>query len=65
MNGELETLTQRYLDGTITVEEMASFNGMLLADEKARREFTELLNLDSALAATAAGWTGRWCGRRA
>lgn len=57
MNEELETLTQRYLHGSITTDEMAALNAMLLADEVARREFTTLLNLDSALAAVAAGWT--------
>ena len=57
MNGELEALTQSYLDGTITADAMASLNALLLGDENARREFSELLNLDSALAATAAGWT--------
>jgi hypothetical protein len=57
MNGELETLIHRYLDGTISAEEMTTLNALLLADESARREFADLLNLDSALAATAAGWT--------
>lgn len=57
MNEELDTLTQRYLEGTITAGEMASLNAMLLADASARREFAGLLNLDSALAAAAAGWT--------
>lgn len=57
MNAEMETLTQRYLDGTISAEEMAALNAALLADESARRAFAELLNLDSALAAAAAGWT--------
>ena len=57
MNVELEMLTQRYLDGTISADEMAPLNAMLLADESARREFADLLNLDSAIAATAAGWT--------
>jgi hypothetical protein len=57
MNGELETLIHRYLDGTISAEEMTTLNAALLADESARREFSELLNLDSAIAATAARWT--------
>ncbi len=57
MNMELETLIHRYLDGTISAEEMVRLNAMLLADEKARREFADLLNLDSAITATAAGWT--------
>lgn len=55
MNTELEKLTQRYLDGTISAGEMASLNAALLADESVRREFAELLNLDSAMAAAAAG----------
>ena len=57
MNMELETLTQRYCDGSISADEMARLNARLLADESARRAFADLLNLDSAIAATAAGWT--------
>ena len=52
----LETLVQRYLDGTITAEDMARLNARLLAEAEARREFAAMLNLDSAIAATAAGW---------
>ena len=52
----LESLIHRYLDGTITVEDMAPLNARLLADADARRAFAELLNLDSAIAAAAAGW---------
>ncbi|MBI5759889.1 MAG: hypothetical protein HZA46_15330 [Planctomycetales bacterium] len=55
MNMELEILCQRSLDGTLTAEEMARLNARLRTDAEARREFAELLNLDSALAA-AAGW---------
>jgi len=55
MSTELEKLTQRYLDGTLSAGEMASLNAALRADESARREFAELLNLDSAMAAAAAG----------
>ena len=57
MNGELDTLIHRYLDGTISADEMTTLNATLLADQAARRRFADLLNLDSAIAATAAGWT--------
>ncbi len=57
MNAEFETLTRSYLNGTISEGEMVSLNAILLADENARREFAELMNLDSAIAAAAAGWT--------
>jgi anti-sigma factor RsiW len=50
-------LIDAYLDGTITAPEMQQLNALLLADADARREFAEILNVDSALAAMAAGWT--------
>ena len=53
---ELEALIHRYLDGTINAEEMTRLNGRLRADAEARSEFAELVNLDSAIAAVAAGW---------
>ncbi len=56
MNPELESLTHRYLDGSISAAEMARFNHLLSESAEARREFVELLNLDSAVAASAAGW---------
>jgi len=56
MSTELESLIHRYLDGTISADEMTQLNARLLADAEARRELAELLNLDSAIAATAAGW---------
>jgi len=56
MNAKFETLIQCYIDGTITSDKMAQLNATLRADEKARHEFAELLNLDSAIAANAAGW---------
>lgn len=56
MNSELESLTQRYLDGSISADEMARLNHLLSESAEARREFVELLNLDSAVAASAAGW---------
>lgn len=56
MNPELESLMQRYLDGSISADEMARLNCFLDESAEARREFVELLNLDSAVAASAAGW---------
>jgi len=56
MSGEIEMLIHRYVDGTISTEEMAQLNAVLLADVEARRLFSELLNVDSAIAAMAAGW---------
>jgi hypothetical protein len=50
-------LIDAYLDGSITAPEMQQLNTLLLADAEARREFVEVLNVDSALAAMAAGWT--------
>ncbi|MDP1590499.1 MAG: hypothetical protein Q8M07_22285, partial [Prosthecobacter sp.] len=50
-------LIEAYLDGTITAPEMQQLNALLLTDADARREFAETLNVDSALAALAAGWT--------
>ncbi len=50
-------LIDAYLDGSITAPEMQQLNSLLLADADARREFAEILNVDSALAAMAAGWT--------
>jgi len=50
-------LIDAYLDGSITVPEMQQLNALLLADADARRAFAEILNVDSALAAMAAGWT--------
>ena len=52
-----EKLIHAYLDGSITAPEMRQLNALLLADADARREFAEILNMDSALAAMAAGWT--------
>ncbi len=50
-------LIAAYLDGTISPLQMQQLNALLLADAEARREFAELLNVDSALAALAADWT--------
>jgi ferric-dicitrate binding protein FerR (iron transport regulator) len=57
MKAELEVLTTVYLDGTITPPQLQQLNALLLSDAAARREFAELLNVDSALAALAADWT--------
>jgi hypothetical protein len=56
MSTTRETLVQRYLDGTISAAEMSELSARLNADAEARRAFAEELNLDSALAAVAAGW---------
>jgi ferric-dicitrate binding protein FerR (iron transport regulator) len=56
MTPELEKLLGVYLDVTITAPQMRQLNAILLDDADARRQFAELLNLDSALAAMAAGW---------
>ncbi len=57
MNADLTSLTAAYLDGTIKPPQMQQLNALLLADAAARREFAELLNVDSALAALAADWS--------
>lgn len=56
MKVELEKLIDSYVDGSISAEGMEELNELLRDDAEARREFAELLNLDSALAAAAAGW---------
>lgn len=61
---ELEALMNRYLDGEATAEEVARLNELLRADADARRKFSELANLDSALAAAAAGWSAPVVSRR-
>jgi ferric-dicitrate binding protein FerR (iron transport regulator) len=57
MKADLPALIATYLDGTITPPQMQQLNALLLSDAEARREFAELLNVDSALAALAADWT--------
>lgn len=52
----LEALTEAYLDGSISPPQMAELNALLRTNADARREFAELLNVDSAIAALAAGW---------
>jgi hypothetical protein len=51
---KLDTLLQRYLQGDISREEMQQLNTLLRSDRAARRQFREMLNLDSALAEAAA-----------
>ncbi len=53
---ELEALVNRYADGQTTADEVAQLSVSLRIDPDARREFAELLNVDSALAELAAGW---------
>lgn len=54
MKTELDTLIDAYLDGRISAPDMQRLNQRLNQDVEARRVFTEMLNLDSALAALAA-----------
>lgn len=56
MKSDLEAWTQSYLDGTISRPDLALLNQRLAADAEARRVFSEWLNLDSAIGASAAGW---------
>lgn len=56
MKPGFNVLIEAYLDGSITPAQMQQLNETLLNDAEARREFTEILNVDSALAAIAAGW---------
>lgn len=53
MKTELDTLIDAYLDGRISAPDMQRLNQRLNQDAEARRVFTEMLNLDSALAALA------------
>lgn len=55
MKTELDTLIDAYLDGSISAADMERLNQRLKQDANARCAFTEMLNLDSALAALAAG----------
>ncbi|MES2598385.1 MAG: LamG-like jellyroll fold domain-containing protein [Verrucomicrobiota bacterium] len=57
MKPDLESLIEAYLDGSITASQMQQLNALLLINAEARREFAEILNVDSALAAMAADWT--------
>lgn len=53
---DLETLTLAYLDGSLDSVGARKLNELLAADREARVYFSEALNLDSAIAALAAGW---------
>ena len=55
-DSELETLTQAYIDGSLSGDAAERLNSILAGSEEARLRFSEALNLDSAIAATAAGW---------
>ncbi|MFG0334454.1 MAG: LamG-like jellyroll fold domain-containing protein [Maioricimonas sp. JB049] len=48
----LEQLVQKYLDGLVSRVELKQLNGRLRSDEAARQWFLELLNVDSAIAAS-------------
>lgn len=61
-DAELEALMHRYLDGSITAGDMATLNARLRDEAAVRREFADLLNLDSAIAAMAAGWEAETAG---
>lgn len=56
MKSDWEALIHAYLDGTIDAEQLRDLNERLLADAGARRVFSELLNVDSALGDLAAGY---------
>lgn len=53
---DLDALTEAYLDGTIGGQQAARLNALLADDADTRRAFAERLNLDSSIAAAAAGW---------
>lgn len=54
---DFELLVDRYIDGHATAEEVTRLSERLRESAEARREFAELLNVDSALAELSAGWT--------
>jgi len=54
-NNDFEQLIQRYMDGQAKSAEVEQLNEQLAGDHEARKKFCEQLNLDSALAAIAAG----------
>src|SRR4051812_19418063 len=51
-----DVVIQRYLEGSATADELARLDAVLRSQPAARRDFAELLNLDSALAIAAADW---------
>jgi len=56
MKTDIESLIDAYLDGSITAPGMQKLNDLLINNAETRRAFAEILNVDSALAAMAAGW---------
>ncbi len=52
----LESAMHRYLDGTADADSVANLNSRMRDDSGVRRHFSELANLDSALAELGAGW---------
>lgn len=54
-NKEFEQRVQQYIDGRIAEADLELLNKQLACDPDARKWFNEILNLDSALAAVAAG----------
>lgn len=55
MNSRFEDLSNHYLDGQATADEVAELD-RFLQDPALRRAFMDLANLDAALAEQAAGW---------
>lgn len=56
---EFEMLINRYLEGLSTSADVEQLNHRLRNDALARKQFTEILNLDAALSENAAGWSGQ------
>lgn len=56
MSPDFESLLHRYLDGSISPEELERLNAELARSADGRRAFVEWLNVDSVLEAVAAGW---------
>jgi anti-sigma factor RsiW len=53
---DFPALVHRYLDGKATPDDVARLDTRLREDPQARKDYAELLNLDSALAEVAAMW---------
>lgn len=58
---DFDALVDGYINGTISSADMERLNTLLRDDVSARKEFAEILNLDSALGATAAAWDMEKC----
>ncbi len=56
---DLDFLINRYIDGLASEHEVAQLNEILRLDAQSRQMFAEHLNLDSALAESAAGLPGK------